>query len=73
MVGWLIFGNIADNAFDPKSYLVSVTAIIGFYYIALGLYLDLAEGSIDDRDHVIIITKQPVMFLYAGISAMSLV
>lgn len=73
VIGWLIFGNIADNAFDPKIYLVWVTTIIGLYYIGLGAYLDLAKGSVEDLDHVIIATKQPIMVLYAGITAMSLV
>ena len=67
-LGWLLFGNIADNAFDPKLYLVFCCAFVGIYYIVTGLYTDLTTV-----DRVLIVAKEPVMLVYAGIKAISLV
>ena len=39
VIGWLLFGNLADNAFNPKDFLVICCLIIGLYYILLGFYL----------------------------------
>lgn len=70
-LGWLLFGNIADNAFDPKIYLVSCCAFVGIYYIIIGLYIDLTTSSLEYIDRVIVVTKEPVMLVYAGIKAIS--
>ena len=43
IIGWLLFGNLADNAFDPKLIIVGCSAFIGFYYIMLGGYIYMAD------------------------------
>ena len=41
MLGWLIFGNIVDNAFDPKNYIVALSLLLGVYFVAGGIYMDI--------------------------------
>lgn len=73
VIGWLLFGNLADNAFDPKLYLVVCCAAIGFYYIILGAYIEWSSHSVDQIDTTIIYATDSVMFLFAGVSAFSMV
>ena len=70
-LGWLLFGNIADNAFDPKTYIVSCCVFVGIYYIVIGLYIDLTISSIENVDRAIVVAKEPIMLIYAGIKAIS--
>ncbi len=73
MLGWLVFGNFADNAFDPKVALVFCTSFIGVYYIILGTWLWLNDHDITSIDEVINFTKDPIMLMYAGMHAFSMV
>jgi len=45
--GWIVFGNIADNAFDPKVYLLACSVVVGIFYVALGVYLQLTSNPIE--------------------------
>ena len=68
-----MFGNLADNAFDPKGFLVICGAIVGLYFIALGLFIDYSELHIQQKVIDIEYAQDSVMLLYAGIKAFSMV
>ena len=72
--GWLLFGNLADNAFDPKRYLVICSLGIGISYILMGLFMDfLSIGSMTLFIHYLEEAKNAIMVLYAGMYAISMV
>ena len=71
--GWLLFGNIADNAFDPKMYLIASTTCLGVYYICLGIYMWTTPAGIEEIDGVIRFMKDSFMVIYAGVQAFSMI
>ena len=72
--GWLLFGNLADNAFDPKPYLVLCSLGIGVAYILMGLFMDfLSPASMTLFIHYLQQSKDAIMVLYAGTYAISMV
>ena len=73
VLGWLLFGNFADNAFDPKIALVLCSSSVGLYYIGVGTYLYNTSDTIETIDHVIEFTYDSVMVVYAGVTAFSMV
>ena len=73
VLGWLLFGNIADNAFDPKYFLVFCTFFAGIWTIVLGIYIDFSDHTAEEVAVLIKTFKDPIMILYAGIKAFSMV
>ena len=73
VIGWIIFGNLGDNAFDPKVYIVFCSFAIGLYFLSLGCYLEVSSSSIKNTDKVIVQTKQVCMVMYAGVYAISMI
>ena len=73
VLGWLLFGNFADNAFDPKIALVLCSSSVGLYYIGVGIYLYNTSDEIERIDFVIEFTYDAVMVVYAGVTAFSMV
>ena len=45
ILGWLLFGNLVDNAFDPKVFLVVCSALLGLFFVCLGFYLQFFQGD----------------------------
>ena len=41
VLGWLIFGNVVDNAFDPKNFIVALSLVLGVYFVSGGIYMDI--------------------------------
>lgn len=46
VIGWLIFGNLADNVLDPKYFLIVCSLLIGVFYIVLGTYIQLSGDGV---------------------------
>ena len=47
ILGWIVFGNLADNAFDPRKILVFCEVFISIQFTILGLagYHYIEEGN----------------------------
>ena len=73
VLGWLIFGNIVDNAFDPKNYIVTLSFLLGVYFVAGGIYMDIVGELTQPLKNSIIISKDSSMILYSGIEAFTMV
>lgn len=72
--GWLLFGNIVDNAFDPKNIIVVCSAMLGIYFVGLGLYCHItAVETVEYNQDKIIITKDSSMIIYAGLELFTII
>ena len=68
-----MFGNIVDNAFDPKPFLVACSILLGLFFIGMALFLELTNESINWTQQYIVLAKDSSMIVYAGLEAFTLV
>ena len=77
ILGWGVFGNIADNAFDPKNVLVFAELFlsVSFFFGGLILYelIDNNRVKLDTKviRSVMFEQKFAAMFVYAAINAVT--
>ena len=53
IAGYLIFGNLTDNAYDPKLLLVFCQTVVGCYFILAALILFLCSFDETQRKFVL--------------------
>ena len=51
ILGWLLFGNVVDNAFDPRIFIVACSLIMSFYFFGVGIYLEMARDTSMSVEH----------------------
>ena len=68
IAGYLIFGNLADNAFDPKLLLVICLSVSGASQVIASIAMyscNMSQQEISDAVHI---TNDSCQFFYAGIN-----
>lgn len=74
VLGWLFFGNIADNIFDPKAWLVTCSITMGTLSIMLASCLLLYDDRVTERfESYVSISHAFMNFIYAGLEAFTVV
>ena len=68
IAGYLIFGNLADNAYDPKLLLVTCLTATGFYYIFSSIMLYSVNLPEDAKVIVIRQANDCPAFFQSGIN-----
>ena len=68
IAGYLIFGNLADNAYDPKLLLVLCMTVVGGYFILASVALYACPLDTVERESVLHGANDSAQFFYAGIN-----